>query len=86
MKETRFAIVVGHTVSKKAVIRNRLRRRLREIVRMRLPHLVPGFDVVLIVRSPAIKKTFAELARGLDFVLARGGLVSPRRPKQNQVR
>ena len=46
---------VGYTVSRKvgnAVIRNRVRRRLREIVRLNQELLVTGFDYV-IVGSPA---------------------------------
>ena len=64
---------VGFTVTKKvggAVIRNRLKRRLRALAREQLPALgVPGADHVLIGRSGGIERDFSllrdELIRAL---------------------
>ena len=47
----------GFTVSTKlggAVVRNRVRRRLREIVRLNAPRMRPGYDVVVVARSRAV--------------------------------
>ena len=47
----------GYTVSTKlggAVVRNRIRRRLREIVRLNALQMRPGYDVVLVARSRAV--------------------------------
>ena len=62
----------GFTVSRrvgKAVVRNRVKRRLREIVRQ--ARLKPGWDFIIIARVPAAEAEFAELAgsvrRGLDL-------------------
>ncbi len=52
---------VGFTVSKKvgnAVERNRIRRRLREVVRLSPPsHMRPGHDYVLIGRRAALERS-----------------------------
>jgi ribonuclease P protein component len=66
---------VGFTATKKlgnAVIRNRIRRRLREAARLTLPALArSGFDYVLIGRAGAAKRPFAELQKDLNSALKR---------------
>ena len=49
LKETRFGFIVSKKISKKAVIRNKLKRRLREVIRDKLKEekIRPGIDVVL---------------------------------------
>lgn len=65
----------GFTVSKKvggAVVRNRVRRRLRALTAALSPdQLRPGFDYVLIARSAAVDRSFADLKADLDQALAR---------------
>ena len=56
----------GYTVSTKlghAVVRNRVRRRLREIVRLNNAALKPGFDLVLVARSRAVGAEYKKLER-----------------------
>lgn len=65
----------GFTVTKKlggAVVRNRIRRRLKEAVRLSAHGLaVPGFDYVLIAREPALKRALAELQNDVRAALSR---------------
>jgi ribonuclease P protein component len=65
----------GFTVSKKvggAVVRNRVRRRLRALTAALSPkQALPGFDYVIIARTPAIDRSFADLKADLDQALAR---------------
>ncbi len=72
---SRFAVVVGSAVSKEAVMRNRVRRRLREIVRARLPRIKPGFDVALMARPPAARASFAALEAAVERSLRKAGLL-----------
>lgn len=66
---------VGFTVSRKvgnAVVRNRVRRRLREIARMVIPGQArPGLDYVLVGRQAALKRDFATLRDELVEALRR---------------
>ncbi|RMD90155.1 MAG: ribonuclease P protein component [Alphaproteobacteria bacterium] len=68
------AIGVGFTVTRKvgsAVVRNRARRRLREIARQHLPLCgQPGTDYVLIGRGATVSRPFARLASDLARALS----------------
>lgn len=48
-QDSRLAIVVSKKVTKKAPVRNRIRRRLYEAVRQRWPMILPGYDIVITV-------------------------------------
>ena len=66
---------LGVTITKKtgsAVVRNRLRRRLRELFR-RHSGLSAGVDVVVNVRVGAEKTSFTDLSRDFDKLVARAG-------------
>ena len=57
---------VGFTVSTKlgkAVVRNRVRRRLREIYRLHEAQLRPGTELVVVARSRAVTAEYAQLER-----------------------
>ena len=59
---------VGITVSKKlgkAHIRNRVRRRLREVYRIHEDRFQPGWDIVVVARSRAIEAPFDQLTKGI---------------------
>ncbi len=66
----------GFVTSKRlggAVVRNRVRRRLREAVRV-LP-LRPGWDLVFSAKVPATAATFQELNRAVVDLLDRAGIL-----------
>jgi ribonuclease P protein component len=74
-REDTDAVRIGFTVSKQvgnAVKRNRVRRRLRELVRLKPETaFAPGHDYVLIGRHAALALPFADMARELDGALRR---------------
>ena len=49
-----FGISISQKVSKKAVIRNRIKRRLHGVIRELLPLILPGWKVVVVVRPEAV--------------------------------
>lgn len=50
-KHSRFAVVISKKVHKSAVGRNRMRRRIYEIIRLNLPRIIRPSDIAVIVTS-----------------------------------
>ena len=63
--ETRLGITVSTKVGA-AVVRVRIRRRIRELFRRRRDQLPPGVDLVLIARASAADSDYDALARAFD--------------------
>jgi|TARA_B100001971_G_C18012268_1_gene443029 ribonuclease P protein component len=62
LKVSRFTVVASLKVSKKAVDRNKLKRKLREIIRKEiLPSVKPGFDGVISTKKPLLELSYNEL-------------------------
>jgi ribonuclease P protein component len=73
LMHNRYGFIVGKHLGK-AVTRNRIRRRLREVVRALDPQLIPGFDVVLIARQPLAEQPFDVLMRTVNELFRRAEL------------
>ena len=71
---------VGITVSKKlghAVVRNRTRRRLREIYRLNEVQFQPGWDIVVVARTRAVEAPFEKLTASYLALAAKAGVLLP---------
>ena len=73
--DSRFAIVVGTKVHKRAVQRNRMRRQYREILKKHLPEFKTGYDVVLLTSKEALALDFAQKEERLLRVLRKAKLI-----------
>lgn len=72
--DPRFAIVISKKVHKSAVGRNRIRRRLYEIIRLELPAMTHTLDVAVIVTSgEALAAPYEDLRQSLIQLLTQAG-------------
>jgi ribonuclease P protein component len=71
--EVRWGFAVGKRLTKHAVDRNQVKRRLVAAART-LP-IAPGHDVVVVARSGSVEATYAELRRCLRSSLRRAGVL-----------
>ncbi len=67
----RLGILISTKVSKKAVVRNRFKRQIREVIQTELPQLKPGKDLVVIVFPQILDKKFEEIKKFIIFGLKR---------------
>ena len=72
---SRFAVSVGRHVGG-AVVRNRAKRRIREVIRRYLKQVKGGYDCLLIVRADLPVASFAEIEAAVSELLRRAGLLS----------
>ncbi len=69
---------LGYTVSVKlghAVVRNRVRRRLREIVRLSEPVLKQGWDIVVVARGRSVNAPYRRLEASFLEACGKLGLI-----------
>lgn len=66
---TRVGISISQKVSKKAVVRNRLKRQIKAAIRYLLPQIQSGWLLVIIVRPSAIQCDYWQFLRELEQML-----------------
>jgi ribonuclease P protein component len=74
LESTRFGLATGRKLGT-AVVRNRVRRRLREALRVMAPSFQPGWDVLIIARPAIVEADHDALVGALRRLLIRGGVL-----------
>ncbi len=75
LEQSRFGFVISKKVSKKAVVRNKIKRRLREIVRINLSKIKEGNDVVVIVLPGFEKNDFQAIEENVNDLFQKAKLI-----------
>ncbi|MGD0576461.1 MAG: ribonuclease P protein component [Candidatus Staskawiczbacteria bacterium] len=74
--KSRFGFIVSQKVSKKATVRNKIRRRLTEIIKAERKTIKAGTDLVLIAMPGAEKKDFSEIKESLSGLLLKAKIIT----------
>ena len=70
--QTRIGFTVSKKISKLAVVRNRLRRQMREIARLspELQEKYPSHDLILVARHDALNRSYQQLTQDFKYLLS----------------
>lgn len=72
---TKIGISISQKVSKKAVVRNRIKRQIKGVIRELLPELTMGWYLVVVVRPEAIECNYEHFLRELKQLLTKTGII-----------
>ena len=73
----RCAVVVGSKVHKRAVVRNKIRRRVREVMRLTIPQMTGSLDMIIAAKKGAELATYDALRTQLLEMLTKMHLLTP---------
>ena len=71
---SRFGFAVNSRIGN-AVMRNRIKRRLREVIRLRMAGIRPGWDIILIARKPIRSAEYGQMETACARLLRRAQLL-----------
>lgn len=74
LKLSRFGFIVSKKVSLKAVVRNKIKRRLRELIKAQLPKIKNQVDGIIVV-MPHPEESFEELRELVNKLFKKAGLI-----------
>lgn len=74
----RIGISISTKVSKRAVIRNRIKRQIRAAFRSLLPQMTPGWNLVVVVQPQAVtsKCDYQQFLQELEQLLAKAEVIN----------
>ncbi len=74
LENSRFGILISTKVSKKAVERNKIKRQIREIIRLQPDKIKFGYDIVIITLPAVLGKSYQEIKGSINCHFKRLGL------------
>ena len=75
LSESKIGISISRKVSKKAVERNQIKRRIRAVFRSLLPQISSGWLIVIIVKPEAKKCKYEHFLRELEKLLIKAKII-----------
>ncbi|MDJ0569538.1 MAG: ribonuclease P protein component [Pleurocapsa sp. MO_192.B19] len=74
--ETKIGISISKKVSKKAVVRNRIKRQIKGVIRSNLSKIRPGWKIVIVVKPKAVKCKYEHFLRELEELLKESKIIN----------
>lgn len=71
----RFSIVVSKKISKKAVVRNKIRRRIYEVLRLNLEKMNIPYDIILLVKRGVVDMEYPDIEKEILYILKKSKLL-----------
>jgi ribonuclease P protein component len=72
---SRFAVIVSKKTLKRAVDRNRVKRLVRESLRLLLPDIQPGFDAIFLPQVGIIDHKQPQVQQAVSSLLSKAGMI-----------
>ena len=69
---------IGYSISKKvgnSVVRNKIRRRMKEIYRLKLNNIKEGYDIIIIPKRNAVNISYLELESAMLHIFKLGDII-----------
>ena len=70
-EKTKVGFIVSAKVDKRAVIRNKLTRQMREVVKSLLPDIGKGYSVLIIAKKQALELDFESIKKQFIFAFSK---------------
>lgn len=74
-EKPKIAVVVSLKVEKRATLRNKLKRQIREIIRKNLPQIEKGYHIVIFAYNGASEQSFGQIKKNLEELLKKSSLL-----------
>jgi ribonuclease P protein component len=73
---TTFGISISKKVSKKAVVRNRIKRQIKGVIRSNFKAIAPGWKIVIVVKPKAIECKYEHFLRELEELFKKAKIIN----------
>jgi len=73
---SRFVVMVGTKVHKRAYKRNKIRRRIRTVLYDHMSHIAPGYDIAIIATPKALNASFEDLQNSTLHALKKAKMLN----------
>ena len=70
-----FAVIIPNKVSKKAVVRNKLKRQINEVIYANLPNYNNQISVIIMVKKGMLLDNFSSIKSEVEKILYQAGLL-----------